>query len=63
MSAKLIEFNPYLIDAVAMMALSPKVAWRLEMLMESDDDFTEQDELAIVWINLVNTPVELLEAH
>ncbi len=63
MSAKLVEFNPYLIDAVAMMALSPQVAWRLEQLMENDDDFTEQDELAIVWVNLVNTPVDLLEVQ
>jgi len=63
MSAQLVEFNPYLFDAVAMMAISPAVAWRLERLMENDEEMTEQDCNDITWINLVNTPIELLEAH
>lgn len=63
MTAQLMEFNPYLVDAVAMMALSPESAWRIELLMGTDEDFTKQDENTVIWIDLVNTPVELLEVQ
>ena len=63
MSAQLMEFNPYLVDAVAMMALSPQDAWRLELLMENDEDLTLQDQHSILWINLVNTPAKYLQAQ
>ena len=63
MSAQLMEFNPYLVDAVAMMALSPQDAWRLELLMENDEDLTERDLQTVEWLNLVNSPPWTLQAH
>lgn len=63
MSAQLMEFNPCLSDAVAMLALTPQDAWRLEQLMENDWEVTRQDEITIQWVNLVNTPAKHLRAQ
>ena len=63
MPAEMMEFNPYLVDAVAMLALTPQDAWRLELLMESDEELTQGDLKTILWVNWVNLPAKHMQAQ
>ena len=57
MSAKQALFNPFLQQVVDKMAISPRQAWDLEVLMQMGWEPTQQDLNLAEWVGLVNTPV------
>ena len=61
MSATQAEFSPYLQPAVDQMAISPRQAWDLELLMEMEWEPTREDLRLVLWVNHVNCPVECLQ--
>ena len=61
--AQLLEFHPYLYPAFLSGALTPQQAWDLDLTLEQDLEPTLEQVRLVPWINLVNSPVETLQAQ
>ena len=58
-----VEFNPWIQPAYQMRALSPQDAWEMEQAMEGEVELTQRLCNLVQWVNLVNCPVNYLEAQ
>ena len=58
-----VDFNPYLQPAYRMRALSAQDAWEMEQAMEGEVELTQRLCNLVQWVNLVNCPVNYLEAQ
>lgn len=63
MSAQRLIFNDLLQPAVELGALTPLRAWKMELMLESDLEPTQQYLETAEWLTLVYAPPWTLQAH